>query len=298
MSKTLNMVGGGAKGLFASILATGVSETDTVTLTTPSGKVKSGKWSSRPNPAAHGLPAEYQEVEYLETTGTQHIRTDYYAKTNTVVKARFKINSATYKSTWCQFLGCEGSSSPKTNDWSIWITSDLNLIFSNTTNGDFSYPFNYGDEYDLKFGNGNAFINDINVKKWEQITFSCSQPVSIGAVTTREIDYPKPSMTIYPFSFEEDGMAVRNYIPCYRKSDNKPGMYDIVTGAFLTNAGTGEFSVGADVPDSFDGFLFEKLGEFGNYTITASNGEKTVNETVLVDVVAEYVIEIDYSGGA
>ena len=47
MSKTLNTVGGGAKGLFASIFATGVAQSDTVTLTTPSGKVKSGKWATQ-----------------------------------------------------------------------------------------------------------------------------------------------------------------------------------------------------------------------------------------------------------
>ena len=47
MSKTMNMVGGGAKGLFASIFATGVAQSDTVTLTTPSGKVKSGKWATQ-----------------------------------------------------------------------------------------------------------------------------------------------------------------------------------------------------------------------------------------------------------
>lgn len=34
---------------------------------------------------------------------------------------------------------------------------------------------------------------------------------------------------------------VRNFIPCYRKSDNKPGLYDTVTKEFYTNQGTGEF---------------------------------------------------------
>lgn len=48
MSKTLNMVGGGSSGgLYASIFATGVAQEDTVALTTPNGKVKSGKWASR-----------------------------------------------------------------------------------------------------------------------------------------------------------------------------------------------------------------------------------------------------------
>jgi len=32
--------------------------------------------------------------------------------------------------------------------------------------------------------------------------------------------------------------------PCYRKSDNKPGMYDLTNGVFYTNAGSGEFIYG------------------------------------------------------
>lgn len=34
-----------------------------------------------------------------------------------------------------------------------------------------------------------------------------------------------------------------NFIPCVRKSDSKPGMYDTLTKTFYTNTGTGEFIV-------------------------------------------------------
>lgn len=36
-------------------------------------------------------------------------------------------------------------------------------------------------------------------------------------------------------------------VPCYRKSDGEIGMYDLVSKTFLTNAGTGTFTKGADV---------------------------------------------------
>jgi hypothetical protein len=36
-------------------------------------------------------------------------------------------------------------------------------------------------------------------------------------------------------------------IPCYRKADNVAGMYDLFSGEFYTNAGTGEFIIGPDV---------------------------------------------------
>ena len=53
---------------------------------------------------------------------------------------------------------------------------------------------------------------------------------------------------IWGFSMEIGGNLVRDMIPCYRKADNVPGFYDLVSGSFSTNAGTGSFVTGADVP--------------------------------------------------
>ena len=41
--------------------------------------------------------------------------------------------------------------------------------------------------------------------------------------------------------------VVRNFIPCYRKSDGVRGLYDKVNNVFYTNSGTGTFAIGADV---------------------------------------------------
>lgn len=44
-----------------------------------------------------------------------------------------------------------------------------------------------------------------------------------------------------------DNSVYAKYVPCYRKSDGEIGMYDIVSGAFFANVGTGTFVKGADV---------------------------------------------------
>ena len=49
---------------------------------------------------------------------------------------------------------------------------------------------------------------------------------------------------IYYFRMHTARGLERNFIPCYRKSDNKPGMYDLVTNTFYTNIGTGDFIIG------------------------------------------------------
>lgn len=46
---------------------------------------------------------------------------------------------------------------------------------------------------------------------------------------------------------EQGGVLVRDLIPCFRKADNIAGMYDLVSGEFYTNSGTGTFEVGLPV---------------------------------------------------
>lgn len=47
--------------------------------------------------------------------------------------------------------------------------------------------------------------------------------------------------------YDNDNNLICDLIPCYRKADGVIGMYDIVRKIFLTNAGTGSFTKGADV---------------------------------------------------
>ena len=48
----------------------------------------------------------------------------------------------------------------------------------------------------------------------------------------------------YYAKFWDNGALVRDFVPCVRKSDNKPGLYDRANGVFYANNGSGEFGVG------------------------------------------------------
>ena len=53
---------------------------------------------------------------------------------------------------------------------------------------------------------------------------------------------------IYYFKYcDINNNVICELIPCYRKSDNTPGMYDTIRKIFLTNVGSGSFVCGADV---------------------------------------------------
>lgn len=44
-----------------------------------------------------------------------------------------------------------------------------------------------------------------------------------------------------------DDMEIAKFIPCYRKSDNVAGFYDIIRNGFYSSDGTGAFSAGPNV---------------------------------------------------
>lgn len=54
-------------------------------------------------------------------------------------------------------------------------------------------------------------------------------------------------MIFYSARISQGREIIREYIPCYRKSDGEIGLYEKFTGEFLTNKGSGTFTVGADV---------------------------------------------------
>ena len=46
----------------------------------------------------------------------------------------------------------------------------------------------------------------------------------------------------YGFRIYMDNIVIREFVPCYRVADDVKGMYDMITGQFFENAGTGEFA--------------------------------------------------------
>ena len=105
---------GGSGGEAASIFITGLSETDTATCT-KDGKTKQGKWVNKTNPAV-SVPVEYTQLEYIESSGTQHINTDVSAPNGfkAILDWMFTDFSGDNNKT---VLGSEDSASPWACNW-------------------------------------------------------------------------------------------------------------------------------------------------------------------------------------
>lgn len=52
---------------------------------------------------------------------------------------------------------------------------------------------------------------------------------------------------VYEFELYDSGVLTQKYIPCYRKSDNVIGFYDIINNTFITTIGSGTLTKGVDI---------------------------------------------------
>ena len=190
------------------------------------------------------LPLEYQEVEYLESTGTQYIELDFGFDPTDKIETKFSITDT------------------RTND--KYIVSPVEW---NTNNNRFAMGVHW--VYAIGFGGANTSTtkfspnmnNDGHIHEWhysnrlfEIVDLGRSKNVSainFGSTTANlRLFYGYNTNTsgkIASYHHKKaDGMEI-NLIPCYRKPDNKHGMYDTVSKTFYTNSGTGEFLVGNNV---------------------------------------------------
>lgn len=195
------------------------------------------------------LPVEYQEVEYLESTGTQWIKTDIEGRFSVSLESEviFTDNQDSYSVGFLDGffrIGGIGYYGLKTQ---IGYGSTYSLGPSHSL----SLSKRYKYKTILEPGNQEVYLDDVLVstsafaKNVDTLT-----GVHFGIFARLNNDSSASlfsKVKMYYLKISDGGELLGHFIPCYRKSDSKPGMYDTVTKTFYTNSGTSEFLVGADV---------------------------------------------------
>lgn len=206
------------------------------------------------------LPSEYQEVEYLKSTGTQKINTNYYvtSATRIVCDVKFEL----LQTNGAYYLGMchtDNLTSPKRPNIAFGIEK------SKSTNSQVFFMLDVSSSHEniwhsISAADENRHVWDIKSgeQKIDYITVSSYSYDDCVVATVPFFLFARKSqwnangdyfgkMTIFAFKFYENNSVTMDLIPCYRKSDNVAGMYDLVSKTFFTNLGTGEFLVGDDV---------------------------------------------------
>ena len=196
------------------------------------------------------LPNEYQQVEYIESTGTQYIDTDLVSSKN-VFEYSAEVSATQLTGTGQQILF------GATNGFNVTIMSK---IYRATSKCITNIRINID-----KFDKINLISNPIDSKLKLTINDITKTATYTNFVMNEKIGIfgyangiCKAKCRIKKLKISIDGEDRADFIPCYSvtnvtNSDNIQcssgtiGMYDIVEGKFYTNQGTGEFIAGPDV---------------------------------------------------
>lgn len=183
------------------------------------------------------LPDGFIELEYLENSGTQYINLPitWNEVMDFIVEAQVtSLNSPNRavlgSSTSASPTACWGYYSGSIREWQ-WSTgvSPLKRITANI-------QLSHNQAGNVQGADGNIYIHETG----EDIKTALNTFAPVNSVVLFRSGTDRYSLgRIFSLSFNNGD---KNYIPALRVSDSKPGMYDLISGQFFTNQGTGEFT--------------------------------------------------------
>ena len=251
------------------------------------------------------LPSEYQQVEYIETTGTQYIDSGVPLKSGLKIVVDWIYKDADSGNSYTG-----GHIDSPGNRWLIGSQRQNNNYFFAVGTGNTTTGFKFGnrDVVEAYWANKDSYIKVNGVQStssFNHLTLAEEPNYTfyMGAVNRNGAATLNPKLTIYNWKFYQEDVLIRDFLPCYRKSDNVIGMYDLVTKTFYTNNGTGTFLKGVDVmvnPTPSTPIEIESVGNYaeenGKYVIPVK-----VNDTITniylnkpLRKIGDYVDYIDY----
>ena len=202
------------------------------------------------------IPAAYEPVKMLISSGAQYINTGYTPGTTTSIQMEFDTgtyahDTAFFGTAWSQYR---------------WLFMQGNKggggtyrFFGNDNNTDILCVDN--KDASLTIGGGSLTLEVDGASSTKSVTLTNSGG-TLYIFSAGTSNYS--SFGLKSFEISQGGSVVHYYLPAVRRSDSKPGLYDCVTGVFFVNLGTG-----AD-------FTYEPLAT-SRMTVTLSTGAVEFN---------------------
>ena len=190
----------------------------------------------------------YTKLEYIESTGTQYIDTNYYLNSNDI-KIKTKVYTQDMPTGEQNIIGNQDSMTGR------FILGLYNkYIFGYSRNGSkddnvVSETFNGANIFDIEVDyNYSTHIKQLTVNG-NTTTSNYNNTISNSNVTVKLLRGADDSQyyfigRLYYLQLFNGDYLIRNFVPAVRNSDNAVGLYDEVYDVFYTNSGTGEFIKG------------------------------------------------------
>ena len=186
-------------------------------------------------PEAPRLPQEYQEIEYLQNSGAQYIDTGIIPDNSTGVEIVYKaLDYATSQYIAGARVGWSGSinygvnGSGSRTEWDIRFNSVV--IYSSIQRTDHKMKTK------IILNNGNGAWNLEDLETGEKFDTAVTNAAVSATTNLMLFAYSDSNihkkLRIYSCKVYSGEELVKDFVPCYRKSDDARGMYDLINGVF------------------------------------------------------------------
>jgi len=186
-------------------------------------------------------PEDYQEVEYIESTGTQYILLSGEFKTSYKTTCVFQLTQ-----TWGdQMILWARFSNYNTRYWiDCWRWYITTIAWNSATSSSHEWwtttiPEDI-NKHTVTVDKTNVTVDGV----WYTQTHNNNTTNQLGvfAYNNNDTIESKANTKIYSCEIrDENNVKIYDLIPCYRTIDNEIGMYDTVNDVFYTNSGTWTF---------------------------------------------------------
>jgi hypothetical protein len=192
-----------------------------------------------------GVPiATYTGLEYIESTGTQFVNTEFRHDQNTRIVMDIQVTNT---SSTAFIVGARPNSTGAGRD--MFINSGrLGVDYGTPANNRIEVPKADVDVTQrtlIDFNKNVLTVNNSYRREWTVETFTSSLGMYLFACNTNGSSGTPASMRLYSCKVYDNDVLVRDYVPC-KTSDGTIGLLDNVDGKFYGNAGSGSFVAGSE----------------------------------------------------
>lgn len=188
------------------------------------------------------LPVGYTQLDYIESTGTQYIDTGI--KLDNLSRVTMTVQATELSDTAWFFEGRKSSSSTSKGVLYLSKTGKICADYNGSSSRQ-TFSCSPTDKLTIDYDKNTCTING-ETKTFAAQSFSNTTNMALLAANTSGSISGKISAKLYRCEVYSDGELVRDLYPARRDSDGVVGVYDMKSGIFLANAGSGTFLAGPE----------------------------------------------------
>lgn len=208
------------------------------------------------------ISSEYEQVEYLESTGTQYIDTEICAQSGLNITIDSEFTSS--KGYMTIFGGWDSNSS---NRCHLYHHTGREMYYYYAASG---YPYyestDYRNRHTYKINDNILSVDGVTKIINTATSFTSTYNMYIFANNNAGTAVNNAYMRLYAFSISKDDNVLRDFVPAL-DNNGTPCLYDTITKKYYYNQGTGEFKYGDIITENNEINISINYDDFGNKRI-------------------------------